>query len=111
MVKSWLSKEPAETRAATEKLIDDYFYEAFNWILKQGDFVVETTLIGTVLNGLSHLHGVHERSLFTLGLIRGLGGNLNEKTRELFAREVNPTRAELEPPSESTFSLVCRSFN
>ncbi len=89
VIQSWLSKEPAETRSTTEKFINDYFLDAFNWIIKQGDFVVETTLIGTVLNGLSHLHGVHDRSLFTLGLIRGLGGNLNEKTKEAFAREVS----------------------
>ena len=67
---------------------NDYFFPAFEWIIKQGDFVVATTLIGTVLNGLSHLHGVHDKSLFVLGLIRGLGGNLNEKTKQIFAREV-----------------------
>ena len=88
VVKSWLAKESSETRSATEQLINEYFYDAFNWILKHGDFVVETTLIGTVLNGLSHLHDVTDKSLFTLGLIRGLGGNLNEKTKETFAREV-----------------------
>lgn len=73
----------------TEKLIKEYFFDAFNWVIKHGDFIVETTLVGTVLNGLSHLHGVNDRALFTLGLIRGLGGNLNEKTKEVFAREVN----------------------
>ncbi len=83
-----MSKEPADTRSLTAQLIKDYFFDAFNWIIQQGDFVVETTLVGTVLNGLSHLHGVHDKSLFTLGLIRGLGGNLNEKTKEAFAREV-----------------------
>jgi len=88
VVKSWLSKESPETRSLTEQLINEYFFSAFNWIIKQGDFVVETTLIGTVLNGLSHLHGIHDKALFTLGLIRGLGGNLNEKTKEAFAREV-----------------------
>jgi dynein heavy chain 2 len=88
VVQSWLSKEPEETRSSTEQYINDYFFEAYNWIINQNDFVVETTLIGTVLNGLSHLHGVHEKSLFALGLIRGLGGNLNEKTKETFAREV-----------------------
>ena len=89
VVQSWLAKEPAETRSITEKFINEYFFDAFNWVTKHGDFVVETTLIGTVLNGLSHLHGVHDRALFTLGLIRGLGGNLTEKTKEVFAREVN----------------------
>ena len=88
VVKSWLSKESTETRVATEKLINEYFFKAFNWIIEKDDFVVETTLVGTVLNGLSHLHGVHNRSLFALGLIRGLGGNLSEGTKEAFAREV-----------------------
>jgi dynein heavy chain 2 len=88
VVQSWLAKESDDTRSSTEQYINDYFFEAYNWIIKQNDFVVETTLIGTVLNGLSHLHGVHDKSLFALGLIRGLGGNLNEKTKEAFAREV-----------------------
>ena len=88
VIHSWLAKEPEETRLSTEQYINDYFSEAHNWIKKQNDFVVETTLIGTVLNGLSHLHGVHDKSLFALGLIRGLGGNLTEKTKEAFAREV-----------------------
>jgi len=88
VVQSWLAKESDETRSLTEQYINDYFFEAYNWIIKQNDFVVETTLIGTVLNGLSHLHGVCDKSLFALGLIRGLGGNLNEKTKEAFAREV-----------------------
>jgi dynein heavy chain 2, cytosolic len=88
VVKSWLRKQPAETRSTIKQLINDYFYPAFQWICRQAEFVVETTLIGTVLNGLSHLNGVHERSIFTLALIRGLGGNLTEKAREAFAREV-----------------------
>ncbi|CAF4638011.1 unnamed protein product [Rotaria sp. Silwood1] len=100
VVKSWLAKEPPETRSLTEQLINDYFFDAFNWIIKQGDFVVATTLIGTVLNGLSHLHGVNDKSLFTLGLIRGLGGNLNEKTKEAFAREVFNLTGE-RPPNPS----------
>ena len=82
VVQSWLAKESEDTRSATEQYINDYFFQAYDWIIKKNDFVVETTLIGTVLNGLSHLHGVNEKSLFTLGLIRGLGGNLNEKTKE-----------------------------
>lgn len=54
----------------------------------QNDFVVETSLVGTVLSGLSHLNGVRERGRFVVGLIRGLGGNLNLKSRQEFAKEV-----------------------
>lgn len=54
----------------------------------QNDFVVETSLVGTVFNGLSHLNAVTERGQFIVGLLRGLGGNLNLKTRREFAKEV-----------------------
>ena len=115
VVKSWLSRESAETRVATEKLINEYFFHAFNWIIEKDDFVVETTLVGTVLNGLSHLHGVHNRSLFALGLIRGLGGNLNEGTKEAFAREVrsiSPTSLRIDANGNDHHSLVfSRSSN
>jgi dynein heavy chain 2, cytosolic len=83
-----LAKESDDTRTTTEQLINEYFYQAYQWIVKENAFVVQTTLIGTVLNGLSHLHGVNDKSLFALGLIRGLGGNLNEKAKDAFAREV-----------------------
>lgn len=54
----------------------------------QSDFVVDTSLVGTVLNGLSHLRGVRERGQFVVGLIRGLGGNLALKCHQEFAKEV-----------------------
>lgn len=62
------------------------------WIIQtsvcQNDFVVETSLVGTVFNGLSHLTGVKERGQFIIGLLSGLGGNLKFKTRQEFAKEV-----------------------
>lgn len=54
----------------------------------QNDFVVETSLVGSVLNSLSHLNAVSERGEFIVGLLRGLGGNLNLKTRHELAKEV-----------------------
>ena len=50
--------------------------------------MVETSLIGVVLNGLSHLHNVRNKAHFAVCLIHGLGGNLNEGSRETFAKEV-----------------------
>lgn len=44
--------------------------------------------MGTVFNALSHLNAVTERGQFIVGLLRGLGGNLNVKTRQEFAKEV-----------------------
>ncbi|KAJ3590899.1 hypothetical protein NHX12_008847 [Muraenolepis orangiensis] len=88
LVKSWLSGQPEDCRANLENWLGDYFHRALDWVLKQNAFVVETSLVGTVLNGLSHLGAVAERGRFLVGLLRGLGGNLQLKTRQAFAKEL-----------------------
>ena len=49
---------------------------------------MDTTLVGVVMNGLSHLHDIQSKEHFALGLVRGLGGNLPVQARERFAKEV-----------------------
>ncbi|XP_053312461.1 cytoplasmic dynein 2 heavy chain 1 isoform X2 [Spea bombifrons] len=88
LIRSWLRGQPENLRHNLENWIGDYFEKGLNWVLKQNDFVVETSLIGTVMNGLSHLHGCTDRSQFVVSLIRGLGGNLSMKSRNEFAKEV-----------------------
>uniref|UniRef100_A0A8D0H431 Cytoplasmic dynein 2 heavy chain 1 n=1 Tax=Sphenodon punctatus TaxID=8508 RepID=A0A8D0H431_SPHPU len=86
--KSWLRNQPEECRHNLENWIGSYFDKALQWVLKQNDYVVETSLVGTVMNGLSHLHGCTDRGQFIISLIRGLGGNLNMKSRQEFMKEV-----------------------
>uniref|UniRef100_W5K866 Cytoplasmic dynein 2 heavy chain 1 n=1 Tax=Astyanax mexicanus TaxID=7994 RepID=W5K866_ASTMX len=88
LLKAWLRREEEQNRVNLENWINDYFHRALDLVFKQNDFVVETSLVGTVLNGLSHLRGVCERGQFVVGLIRGLGGNLHLKSRQEFAKEV-----------------------
>ncbi|KAM4699205.1 cytoplasmic dynein 2 heavy chain 1 [Discoglossus pictus] len=88
LIRSWLRGQNENHRHNLEGWIGDYFEKALHWVLKQNDFVVETSLIGTVMNGLSHLHDCADRSQFIISLIRGLGGNLNMKSRNEFAKEV-----------------------
>ena len=71
-----------------ESWIDDHFYRCLDWVVKSGDLVVGTTLVGVAMNGLSHLVGVSNRAEFACALVRGLGGNLSLATREKFAKEV-----------------------
>ena len=49
---------------------------------------MQTSLVGAALNGLSHLHGIRDKSHFAVGLIRGMGGNLYEKSLMEFAKMV-----------------------
>ncbi|KAB1272093.1 Cytoplasmic dynein 2 heavy chain 1 [Camelus dromedarius] len=88
LIKSWLRNQPPKYRNNLENWIGDYFEKALQWVLKQNDYVVETSLVGTVMNGLSHLHGCRDHDQFIINLIRGLGGNLNLKSRLEFTKEV-----------------------
>lgn len=64
------------------------YFTMYFFFNSKNDFVVETSVVGTILNGLSHLNAVTERGQFIVGLLRGLGGNVNFKTRQEFAKEV-----------------------
>ncbi|PAA68244.1 hypothetical protein BOX15_Mlig013490g1 [Macrostomum lignano] len=100
VVQSWLSDQPEKDRELLSAYIEDYFYSAVDWVLKTNDYCVDTTLVGTVLNGLSHLKGVQNKAHFAISLIRGLGGNLPEATREKFATEVFAITSESPPDSK-----------
>jgi dynein heavy chain 2 len=49
---------------------------------------VETSLLGIVLNGLSHLKNADSKPQFVAGLIHGLGANLTHSARQNFANQV-----------------------
>jgi dynein heavy chain 2 len=87
LVKCWLDNQPEDSRASKQTWINELFYRALDYVLKQ-DFVVDTTMVGTVLNGLSHVQTVSHKGEFVSGLIRGLGGNLGMEARSTFAKEL-----------------------
>ena len=58
-------------------------------MLEKDDQIVETSLVGLVLNGLSHLQGVGCKEEFACALIRGLGANLPEALRTELAKKVS----------------------
>ena len=67
--------------------------------MKANDFVVDTTLVGVALNGLSHLMGVSCKAEFVCALAHGLGGNLQPSTRESFAKDLFQRAHETVPDS------------
>ncbi|XP_070553238.1 cytoplasmic dynein 2 heavy chain 1-like isoform X2 [Ptychodera flava] len=97
LVTSWLTKQPEESQNRLSGWIEDYFYKGLEWVMKQNDMMVDTSLVGVVMNGLSHLHGCSNKAQFVVALIRGLGGNLNENSREAFAKEVFHWSHEMPP--------------
>ncbi len=88
LVHAWVAKQDENAKEVLIQYMDQYFFRALDWCQKQSDYVVETSLVGTVLNGLSHMQGVSNRLEFAVALVRGMGGNLNDSAKETFAREV-----------------------
>lgn len=105
-----------------ETFLEDHFYKALDWVLKQNEFVVETSLVGVVMNGLSHMHGVKVKQEFACALIRGLGANLSSAAKTAFAKEVcillwpllyghlNCLDRVIKIRNRNSFSCSCQSF-
>ena len=89
LVAAWTSRQPEDKQETLRRLIEEMFFKAVDWCVKANDAVIETSLVGLVLNGLSHLSGVTNRLQFGVALVRGLGGNLMPTSRENFAKEVS----------------------
>mmetsp|Transcript_8125 Transcript_8125/g.10764 ORF Transcript_8125/g.10764 Transcript_8125/m.10764 type:complete len:2280 (+) Transcript_8125:2-6841(+) len=110
VVHRWLLTQPEDLRANLESWIDDIFFKALKYVLKM-DQVVDTTMVGTVMNGLSQVAGVNSKESFVCGLIRGLGGNLSLQDRTIFAKEVFQWAGERPPdinaPLDCYFANGC----
>ena len=87
LVQRWLSTFAADEKMNMSQWIDELFYKALDFVLKS-ECVVESTLVGTVMNGLSQIRDATSRQEFICGLIRGIGGNLSLSNRSLLAKEI-----------------------
>ena len=76
--------------------IDELFYKALDFVLRM-ESTVETTLVGTVMNGLSQIKDATTRHEFISGLIRGIGGNLTITNRISLAKEIFQWSGERPP--------------
>ena len=69
--------------------LDDIFFRSLDWVLlKEEEFVVETTKVGMVMNALSYMQSIDQKGQFIQAIIRGLGGNFEHTLRSEFANEV-----------------------
>ncbi|KAL2095874.1 hypothetical protein ACEWY4_008022 [Coilia grayii] len=80
LVKSWLKNQADECRCNLESWLGDYFTRGLDWVLKQSGGHSDEWPVSP--------ERVRERGQFVVSLIRGLGGNLNLKSRQEFAKEV-----------------------
>ncbi|XP_018025771.1 cytoplasmic dynein 2 heavy chain 1, partial [Hyalella azteca] len=104
VVDSWLSQREHDQDHLAQ-YIKDYFFRGLEWVMKRSESQVDTTLVGWVFNGLSHMMNVTSRTHFAVALVRGLGGNLSENTRVDFAREVYSWVGEHLPDNNRPLSV------
>ena len=90
LIVKWLKTVPERDQMNLQTWIEEYFYRALEWVLmdEMSQLVIDTTRVGTVTTGLSHLIGVQTLQEFLVGMIRGLGGNLTTEIRVRFAKEL-----------------------
>jgi dynein heavy chain 2, cytosolic len=96
LVQRWLSTFQQDRRMSMSGWIDELFYKALNFVLRS-EHIVESTLVGTVMNGLSQIKDATSRQEFICGLIRGIGGNLSLSQRALLAKDVFQWASERPP--------------
>lgn len=97
IIQRWVSIFPSDKQMTMSKWLDELFYRALDYIVKAGEYVVETTLVGTVMNGLSQIKHASTRQEFIVGVIKGLGGNLSISNRTTFAKDVFQWASERPP--------------
>tara|TARA_B110000091_G_scaffold199866_1_gene230119 strand:- start:810 stop:8225 length:7416 start_codon:yes stop_codon:yes gene_type:complete len=99
LIVKWLKLRPETRQMNLQTWIEEYFYKGLEWVLRDdmSQLVIETTRVGTVTTGLSHLENAATIADFLIGMIRGLGGNLTTELRVRFAKEVFQWAGESPP--------------
>eukprot|EP00002_Diphylleia_rotans_P017833 TRINITY_DN345_c0_g1_i5.p1 TRINITY_DN345_c0_g1~~TRINITY_DN345_c0_g1_i5.p1 ORF type:complete len:2631 (-),score=563.81 TRINITY_DN345_c0_g1_i5:572-7306(-) len=88
VIKTWMERLSEADRKVMEPWIKDHFVRLLDFTIELDQFVIETTKVGLVLNGLSQIASAKKLEEFAIGLIRGLGGNLTVEARLTLAKEV-----------------------
>eukprot|EP00760_Papus_ankaliazontas_P016261 PhM_4_TR16775/c0_g1_i1/m.22691/K10414/DYNC2H, DNCH2; dynein heavy chain 2, cytosolic len=88
VVTSWLAEQAPEVRERIQPWIEEYFGPAIDEAITTQSLCVDTTRMGLVMSGLSHLREVTTKAEFAIALIRGIGCYVMLPQREDYARDV-----------------------
>ncbi|TMW62553.1 hypothetical protein Poli38472_005171 [Pythium oligandrum] len=106
LVSKWLLTQPEDRREQLSKWIDELFSRSLEELHKY-EMVVETTTVGTIMNGLSHVATATTRSEFVVAMIRGLGANLSVASRTSFAKSLFMMSSERPPDMGAPLDCYC----
>lgn len=97
LLKAWVAKQPEAMQNMLSAWLEELFHQALAWVQEKGEAVVASTKVGLVSTCLSHLEGATAKGDFIMGLIRGMGSNLDIPTRAEFATAVFEWCGERQP--------------
>jgi dynein heavy chain 2 len=116
LIDSWIFKLPEAQREKLKNFITDFFLKSLDWIKTNIELVVDTTKLGVIMNGLSHLSECSDKRSFLygkviliLGLVRGFGGNMSLSDRALFATELFSWANETTPDPKRILNYFVNS--
>ncbi|XP_018579489.1 cytoplasmic dynein 2 heavy chain 1 [Anoplophora glabripennis] len=97
-ITNFVQKLREEQSSVLEPLISDYFKKALNWVMNDGELTIPSSKVSVAKTGLSQLNEVDSKAHFCVGLINGLGQQLQYDFREIFAQQVYEWTGEVSPP-------------
>lgn len=107
LVSKWILTQAADKHDVLSKWIDELFTKGMEELHKY-DAVVETTTVGTIMNGLSHVATASTRSEFVCAMVRGLGANLSTASRTSFAKSLFTMANERPPDMSAPLDCYCQ---
>ena len=92
VVNSWLNvhiaRLPKLQQSFIQDCVDKHFYRCLEMVQSLEALVIDSSIIGIVYNGLSHLVYVNCKEEFALAMIRGFGCILNIKARQQLSKDI-----------------------
>ncbi|XP_017783105.1 PREDICTED: cytoplasmic dynein 2 heavy chain 1 [Nicrophorus vespilloides] len=96
-VNNFLSKQPENVEMLLTNYVNDYFYKALDWIHNEAELIIEKPQIALASTALSQLVDCESKAQFVVGLINGLGGQIIEDFRDIFAQQIFEWTGESSP--------------
>ncbi|XP_074038391.1 dynein cytoplasmic heavy chain beethoven [Leptinotarsa decemlineata] len=97
-VTGFVNQLSEEQKPVLEPLISDHFLRAVNWIVRDGDINIPCSRLAIAKTGLTQLADVRSKAHFSVALINGLGQQLQDDFKELFAQQVYEWTGDCAPP-------------
>lgn len=104
VVQSWLKQAPTEVSDFLQNYLNDVLPPCLDLIAKSAGLVVPYSSTALIKSGLSLLEDATSKSQLAVGLIHGLGANLDASCRQKLAQKILELTGEYLPNPEKALN-------